>query len=154
MDRYPHLFAAEQDCDLYGWLEQVGCYSPIVHLQQSNGKSSSHLPFTAACNETGIVHPLKVLQAIARSYTKEPRPGMPRRCAEVYLAPGTNILDIGVLIEGDAVPDNVVNILDFSLLRVLYGSADPHADLNQDGVVDILDFSLLSENFGQMGDWP
>jgi sugar phosphate isomerase/epimerase len=85
MDRYPHLFAAEQDCDLYGWLEQVGCYSPIVHLQQSNGKSSSHLPFTAACNETGIVHPLKVLQAIARSYTKEPRPGMPRRCAEVYL---------------------------------------------------------------------
>ena len=68
MDRYPHLFAAERDCDLYGWLEELGCYSPIVHLQQSNGKSSSHLPFTSANNETGIVHPLKVLQAIARSY--------------------------------------------------------------------------------------
>jgi D-erythrulose 1-phosphate 3-epimerase len=85
MDRFPHMFACECDCDLYGWLAEVGCYSPIVHLQQSNGKSSSHLPFTAATNETGIVHPLKVLQAIARSYEKEPRPGMPVRCGEIYL---------------------------------------------------------------------
>jgi sugar phosphate isomerase/epimerase len=85
MDRFPYMFAAERDCDLYGWLAEVGCWSPIVHLQQSNGKSSSHLPFTAATNETGIVHPLKVLQAIARSYEKEPRPGMPARCAEIYL---------------------------------------------------------------------
>jgi hypothetical protein len=85
MDRFPYMFAAERDCDLYGWLAEVGCWSPIVHLQQSNGKSSSHLPFTAATNETGIVHPLKVLQAIARSYEKEPRPGMPARCGEIYL---------------------------------------------------------------------
>jgi hypothetical protein len=54
-------------------------------LQQTNGKSSSHLPFTSAYNETGIVHPLKVLQAIARSYEREPRPGMPPRSPEIYL---------------------------------------------------------------------
>jgi len=85
MDKYPYLFAAERDCELYGWLEELGCYSPIVHLQQTNGKSSSHLPFTASTNETGIVHPLKVLQAIARSYEKDPRPGMPPRSSEIYL---------------------------------------------------------------------
>jgi sugar phosphate isomerase/epimerase len=85
MDKYPHLFAAERDCELYGWLEELGCYSPIIHLQQTNGKSSSHLPFTASCNETGIVHPLKVLQAIARSYENESRPGLPPRCNEIYL---------------------------------------------------------------------
>ncbi len=85
MDRFPHLFAAERDCDLYGWLEELGGYSPIVHLQQSNGKSSSHLPFTSVHNKAGIVHPLKVLQAIARSYERPARPGMPARCEDVYL---------------------------------------------------------------------
>jgi sugar phosphate isomerase/epimerase len=85
MDRYPHLFAEERDCDLYRWLEELGCYSPIVHLQQSNGKSSSHLPFTQANNEAGIVHPLKVLRALARSYEQPQRPGMPPRCKDIYL---------------------------------------------------------------------
>lgn len=77
-----------------------------------------------------------------------------RLSAEVHITPGTNMLDIGALLEGDGVPDNVVNILDFSLLRMSYGTADAHADFNQDGVVDILDFSLFSGNFGRMGDRP
>ena len=85
MEKYPHLFSGQRDCELYSWLEELGCYSPIVHLQQSNGKSSSHLPFTSEFNRTGIVYPLKVLQAIARSYENKPRPGMPPRCSDVYL---------------------------------------------------------------------
>jgi sugar phosphate isomerase/epimerase len=85
MAGYPHLFAQERDCDLYRWLEEVGCYSPIVHLQQSNGKSSSHLPFIPAYNEVGIVHPPKLLRAIARSYDRPQRPGMPPRCEDIYL---------------------------------------------------------------------
>lgn len=85
MDRYPHLFAEQKDGDLYRWLEELGCYSPILHLQQSNGKSSSHLPFTAANNEAGIVHPLKVLQAIAGSYRARERAGLPPRCTRICL---------------------------------------------------------------------
>jgi sugar phosphate isomerase/epimerase len=85
MDRYPHLFAAEKDCDLYRWLEELGCYSPILHLQQTDGKSSSHRPFTAANNAAGMVHPLKVLQAIARAYRAGQRPGLPPPCSSVYL---------------------------------------------------------------------
>jgi D-erythrulose 1-phosphate 3-epimerase len=85
MDRFPHLFATARDCDLYQWLEEAGCYSPIVHLQQSNGKSSSHLPFIAANNAVGIVQPLEVLRAIARSYERPQRAGMPPRCEDIYL---------------------------------------------------------------------
>jgi hypothetical protein len=39
MDRFPYLFADARDGDLYAWLAELGCYSPIVHLQQSDGKS-------------------------------------------------------------------------------------------------------------------
>ena len=85
MDRCPHLFAEPEDCDLYRWLEELGCYAPILHLQQTEGKTSSHLPFTAANNAAGIVEPLKVLQAIARSYRVEQPPGLPPRCARLYL---------------------------------------------------------------------
>ena len=85
MDRFPHLFADARDCDLYHWLEKLGCYSPIVHLQQCDGESSLHLPFIPAYNKTGIVEPLKVLQALERSYNQPPLNGMPPRCADVYL---------------------------------------------------------------------
>ena len=85
MDRFPHMFSSPSDCSLYAWLEDLGGYSRIVHLQQTNGKSSGHLPFTEENNEMGIVHPGKVLEALARCYQKEPRPGMPERCPEIYL---------------------------------------------------------------------
>jgi sugar phosphate isomerase/epimerase len=85
MDGYPHLFARSEDGDLYRWLEELGCYSPIVHLQQTNGRCSSHLPFTAANNEAGIVRPAKLLEAIARSYHGAERPGLPPRCSNLYL---------------------------------------------------------------------
>ncbi len=85
MNRFPHLFSSKEDCSLYGWLEELGGYASLIHLQQTNGKASRHLPFTAANNEDGIVHPAKVLEAIGRCYQKEPRPGMPDRCREIYL---------------------------------------------------------------------
>jgi sugar phosphate isomerase/epimerase len=85
MDRFPHLFANAPDCDLYRWLEAVGCYSPIIHLQQTNGTSSSHLPFIPVHNTPGIVDPPKVLQALGRAYDREPLPGMPPRCEDIYL---------------------------------------------------------------------
>jgi hypothetical protein len=85
MDRFPRLFAEEKDGDLYRWLEELGCYSPIVHLQQNNGSSSSHLPFTEANNEAGIVHPLKVLQAISSSYRARECTGLPPRCTRICL---------------------------------------------------------------------
>jgi hypothetical protein len=85
LDRYPHLFAEDQDGDLYRWLGELGCYSPIVHLQQCDGQHSSHAAFTRANNARGMVHPPQVLEAIARSYRQAPPPGMPPRCEDVFL---------------------------------------------------------------------
>lgn len=85
MNRCPFLFAAPQDGDLYRWLEELGCYAPILHLQQTNGRSSSHLPFTTENNAAGIVEPLKVLRSIAISYRGERPQDLPPRCDSVYL---------------------------------------------------------------------
>jgi len=85
MQRYPHLFADPQDSDLYAWLSQLGCYSPIIHLQQTNGRTSSHQPFTPENNQNGIVHPRKILQVIARSYQEPENPQLPPKCKAIYL---------------------------------------------------------------------
>lgn len=84
MDRYPYLFADYEDGDPYEWLECLGCYSPIIHLQQTDGKKSAHLPFNAQTNENGIIKGDEVLAAIAASY-RHPREGMPEPCREIYL---------------------------------------------------------------------
>lgn len=68
IDRYPYLFAVESDGDTYRWLEELGGYSPIVHLQQTTGTSSSHQPFTEACNRNGIIFGEPVLKALAKAY--------------------------------------------------------------------------------------
>lgn len=85
MDRYPYLFAAWEDGDTYRWLEKLGCYSPVIHLQQTDGLASSHRPFTEENNRRGIIEGEKILRAIAAAYSAEPEAGMPPRCEEIYL---------------------------------------------------------------------
>lgn len=87
MNDYPYLFAdGPEDSDPYAWLEKLGCYSPIMHLQQTNGITASHAPFTRENNATGIISPEKVLRAIAKSYRKPADPSMPPRAKDIYLA--------------------------------------------------------------------
>ena len=85
MDRYPYLFASFEDGDPYRWLRRFACYSPIIHLQQTDGRSSSHSPFSEENNRQGIVRAEEVLQAMAGSYNRHPDPDMPPRCEEIYL---------------------------------------------------------------------
>ena len=72
------------------------------------------------------------------------------KCVQVL--PGINTISMGTLIEGDASDDNVIDVLDFSLLRASFGGASSRADFNQDGIVDVMDFSLLRAHFGLSGD--
>ncbi len=65
---------------------------------------------------------------------------------------GVNAIDMGELVEGDVNGDNCVNILDFSVLRIVFLSSDARADFNEDGIVNISDFSLLATNFARCGD--
>ena len=87
MEAYGYLFSdGPEDSDPYAWLQELGCYSPIVHLQQTDGITASHAAFTEANNQKGIIRPDRVLRAIAKSYEKTEVNGMPPRAAEIYLA--------------------------------------------------------------------
>jgi sugar phosphate isomerase/epimerase len=81
----PHLFAQERDGDCYAWLTELGSYSPIIHLQQTDGTSSAHLPFTKERNDRGIIEGSRVLSALKSSYDKAAENNMPKRCEEIYL---------------------------------------------------------------------
>ena len=76
----------------------------------------------------------------------------------VTLTSGSNSVNFGVLMEGDATEDNIVTILDFSVLSSSFNkcSGDPgyddRADFNRSGCVTLADFSLLATNFGTQGD--
>ena len=77
-----HLFSAPQDGDLYAWLERLGCNSPIIHLQQTDGNGSSHRGFTAELRNGDQVCPKKVLRALARAYGQ---PGKSGKSAQIFL---------------------------------------------------------------------
>jgi len=86
LDRYSYWFAEPRDADLFEWLGTLGAYSPIIHLQQTDGTYSAHKPFTAKNNATGIVKPRDVFAAIARSYERPAPEGLPPRVTDIYLA--------------------------------------------------------------------
>jgi sugar phosphate isomerase/epimerase len=85
VENQPHLFAEEHDADPYAWLAALGCYSPVIHLQQTDGCHSSHWPFTRDRNENGIIRGDLLLNALARSYASASEAGMPPRCKTIYL---------------------------------------------------------------------
>ncbi|HUX12175.1 MAG TPA: hypothetical protein VMW87_04055, partial [Spirochaetia bacterium] len=101
MGMFPYLFAHERDGDLYAWLERLGRYSPIIHLQQTSGKSSAHLPFTLEHNRSGIITGNKVLQALGVSCSGESVAGMPPGCGEIFLTiemfSGTSDMNVDIL---------------------------------------------------------
>lgn len=85
MKGHDHFFAEYDDGDTYRWLSELGGASPIIHLQQTDGVSSAHLPFTDECNAKGIIRGEKVLAAIKRAYDSEPSVGMPPKPDKIYL---------------------------------------------------------------------
>lgn len=85
VEAHPNLFSGPEDWDISAWMTNFGCYSPIVHLQQSDGKSSPHWPFSKEFNQKGVVKAEKVLRALIASYEQPEDPAMPPKCAEVVL---------------------------------------------------------------------
>lgn len=80
---------------------------------------------------------------------------LPLTKTNVNLVLGNNAIDIGLLKGGDADGNNLVNILDFSILANSFSKVsgdigfDGRADFNNDGISNITDFSVLANNFGQ-----
>lgn len=82
------------------------------------------------------------------------------RKANVTLPGGTNPIDFGTLLEGDANDNDRVAGEDFSILVTAYGTStgqpgwDARADFNGDGTIGGADFSLLATNYGRQGPLP
>ena len=79
-----YLFASPEDCDIYSWLASLAPYSPVIHLQQTDGGGSPHHPFTESFNRTGIIEPEKILKAVKASYESVNQPLL-RPCEEINL---------------------------------------------------------------------
>lgn len=82
---YPHLFSQPEDWCVEKWVRALGCYSPIIHLQQSDGKSSPHWPFSREYNRRGIIKAENILRALISSFKQADDPQMPPKCSEVAL---------------------------------------------------------------------
>ena len=83
-DDHNYLFAAYDDGDPYKWLDTLGCYSPIIHLQQTDGNVSAHWPFNDRYNAMGIITGQKVLDSLYHSY-RQSDTGMPPKCDKIFL---------------------------------------------------------------------
>lgn len=84
-DEYPYCYATTKDADTGRWLRRLGRYSPIIHLQQTDGRSSRHLPFTAANNAAGVVRGEAVLADLLDSFQRPAVEGMPPPVDAIYL---------------------------------------------------------------------
>ncbi len=85
VQEHAYLFAEPDDGDLYTWIERLGGYSPIIHLQQTDGRASAHRPFTEQNNRDGKVVPVKLLESLSKAYTYGHPEGLPARCTDIYL---------------------------------------------------------------------
>jgi hypothetical protein len=80
-----HLFSEPGDGNTYAWLEHYAAFSPIIHLQQTDGTRSAHQNFTASNNSKGIISAPKVLRSIQESLRRPQPEGFPPRVREIYL---------------------------------------------------------------------
>ena len=85
LERFPFLFGQQDDTDTYVWIRALGCFSPIMHLQQVIGSHSSHLPFTEDTNRRGSIRAESVLKALAKAYQQPEPNGFPPRCRDLFL---------------------------------------------------------------------
>ena len=89
LEKYPYLFSlTEDDYNPYRWLEELAPYSPIVHMQQTDGYSAPHAPFSTENNDKGIVKGPELLKAIKESFDRidgKNAEGMPPVTEEIFL---------------------------------------------------------------------
>jgi sugar phosphate isomerase/epimerase len=64
-----HCLVSEsgQGADPYTWLERLLPWSPVVHLQQTDGKADRHWPFSPDYNAVGIIEPRRVIEIVRSS---------------------------------------------------------------------------------------
>lgn len=61
----------KRDSDAYAWIKELAHLSPVIHMQQTDGKESRHWPFTEKYNKIGVITPEKVFESIEESGSKK-----------------------------------------------------------------------------------
>jgi sugar phosphate isomerase/epimerase len=56
-----------EERDPYAWLERFGSHASVIHLQQSDGVSDHHWPFTSDKNKIGYITPSKIIASLEKS---------------------------------------------------------------------------------------
>ena len=83
--RNPHLFAGPEDCSIWNWVEALGQRANIVHLQQTDGKSSPHWPFTEAYNRIGVASGERLITSLAAAFDRPALAGLPGPVDDIAL---------------------------------------------------------------------
>jgi sugar phosphate isomerase/epimerase len=65
-----------RDADLSAWLMELGQFSPVMHLQQTDGQADCHWSFSNKNNARGVIDMGKVLETLDKG-----------GCEEVYMFP-------------------------------------------------------------------
>lgn len=61
----------KKDGDAYAWIKELGHLSPVIHMQQTDGKGSRHWPFTEEYNKMGVIEPEKIFETIESTGAKK-----------------------------------------------------------------------------------
>ena len=115
-------------------------------------------PVNVASDSTGLFTVTDIAEGTYQVAVKDPQ--YLQVVETVTVVAGTNSVDFGEAPAGDANGDNLVSLLDFSVLASTFNLAsgdagyDGRADFNGDGLVSLLDFSLLATNFNTAGEVP
>jgi len=83
---HEYLFSGAEDSDVYQWLDAAACYSPIMHLQQTDGVTSSHAAFTPENNARGIIRGDRLLGSIKKSYELNHADPLQEMVEDIYLS--------------------------------------------------------------------
>jgi hypothetical protein len=80
-------------------------------------------------------------------------PGFLANCGQIVLTGAQRTdAELGTMSGGDADNNNIINALDFNIVKLDFGISDRwRADFNNDGVVNSSDFNILKVNFGHAG---
>ncbi len=82
---YSYMFSEKRDSDTWAWLRELGRYSPLIHLQQTDNTSSSHKDFSPQNNRSGCITGERLLRALYESYSSPVDPDMPTPADKIYL---------------------------------------------------------------------
>lgn len=126
----------------------ITCYAnaTIIQTQTATDLASGGTTVIAfAWNTTGIAYGTYTVSAVADTIPEE------TDTTDNYYTDGTVL----VTIAGDVNGDQIVNVIDLTIVSLAYGSFkgepnyNPVADINEDGIVDMRDLVIVARNLGK-----